>query len=80
MLWLALVGALNSVISLFYYARIVAVLYLQDGEPGEVPPLRLAWIDRALCAALVVPILVFGLFWGALWNVAKDVVPAVIGG
>jgi NADH-quinone oxidoreductase subunit N len=34
-LWLALVGVLTSLVSAFYYLRVVAVMYMRDGE-GEV--------------------------------------------
>jgi NADH-quinone oxidoreductase subunit N len=81
--WLGVIGLVNGVISLYYYARIIAWMYLKEpaeaGDPAEAP-LRLGWRDAALCAALTVPILVFGLYWSALWNVARDLVPAMIGG
>jgi len=31
--WLAVIGVLTSVISAFYYLRVVIVMYMQDGEP-----------------------------------------------
>ena len=34
-LWLALVGVLTSLVSAFYYLRVIAVMYMRDGE-GEV--------------------------------------------
>jgi len=72
--WLGVIGLLNGVISLFYYARIVAVMYLQDEDAADAQPaLKLGWIDGVLCAALVVPVIVFGLFWSDLWIWAQDV-------
>ena len=72
--WLGVIGLLNGVISLFYYARILASLYLQDDDEAAPTRLRLRWPDAVLCAALVVPILGFGLFWSDLWVWAQDVV------
>jgi NADH-quinone oxidoreductase subunit N len=31
--WLALIGVLTSLISAYYYLRVVVVMYMQDGEP-----------------------------------------------
>ena len=32
-LWLALIGVLTSLVSAYYYLRIVFVMYMQEGEP-----------------------------------------------
>ena len=80
-LWLGVIGLVNGVISLYYYARIVAWMYLQDAdETEEDRPVHLSWADGVLCLALTVPVVFFGIFWSAVWDLAKNVVPAVIGG
>ncbi|MGH9444098.1 MAG: NADH-quinone oxidoreductase subunit N [Thermoanaerobaculia bacterium] len=38
LLWLALVGVVNSLVSLGYYLRVVYVLYMRDLIEGEAPP------------------------------------------
>jgi NADH-quinone oxidoreductase subunit N len=87
--WLGVIGLVNGVISLFYYARILASMYLDADTPEGVDavesekPMRLAWPDALLCAVLVLPILVFGLFWSDLWLWAQDVahtLPLFVGG
>jgi NADH-quinone oxidoreductase subunit N len=35
--WLALIGLLNSALSVFYYGRILKVMYMDRAEPGEEP-------------------------------------------
>ena len=38
LVWLALIGVLNSVISAYYYLRVVLNMYTQEpGERGDVP-------------------------------------------
>ena len=32
-IWLAIIGVLTSLISAFYYLRIVVTMYMKDGEP-----------------------------------------------
>ena len=71
--WLGVIGLLNGVISLYYYARVLNCLWLQDAEDAEVPTLSLTTFDRAFCALLVLPILFFGLFWSGAWDWAQGV-------
>jgi len=63
---LALVGVLNSVISLFYYARVIKAMFL---APAEAPGPESAAPARgtvALAAVLALALLVLGLYWGPL--------------
>jgi len=71
MWWLALIGVLNSVVSLVYYARIVKTMFLD--EPGESPlPLpRVPWMHVALIVALAIPTFVFGFRFGWLDRVSS---------
>ena len=59
--WLAIVGAINSVISLYYYMRVVKVMYF-DGEPSEsiIVPQTSALL---IFLALAIPSLLFGVYW-----------------
>lgn len=82
--WLGVIGLVNGVISLYYYARVVKSMYLDDSEE-EAPAkgMKLALPDGLLCALLVAPLLVFGLlWWGGLvdWAtmIARDL-PYVLG-
>ncbi|MBD3162086.1 MAG: NADH-quinone oxidoreductase subunit NuoN [Candidatus Eisenbacteria bacterium] len=65
--WLAVVGILNSVISLYYYARILKAMYLERvDETGEAPPLRLAPSHSVLLVVLAAPTVLLGIFWAPL--------------
>ena len=67
--WLALVAALNSVISLYYYARIVKVMFLED--PTQAGDLPLALVPRVMLAILAVPTLVLGIYWEPVIRVTE---------
>jgi NADH-quinone oxidoreductase subunit N len=67
--WLALVAALNSVISLYYYARIVKVMFLED--PTQAGDLPLAFVPRVMLAILVVPTLLLGIYWEPVLRVTE---------
>lgn len=59
--WLAFIGILNSVISLYYYLRVVKVMYLR-GDRNET----LSFPSRTvsiLLVCLAVPTLIFGIYW-----------------
>ncbi|MDC0684297.1 NADH-quinone oxidoreductase subunit N [Sorangium atrum] len=69
---IAVVGVLNSVISLFYYARLLRTMYLDKSdrtEPAQVRPLL-----GATTCALAVPTLLLGVYWGPVYDfVARSV-------
>src|SRR5947209_2699489 len=61
---LAVIGVLNSAVSLFYYARIIKAMYLEDSPAAE--PLQVPALYTGVLVALSIPLLVFGLYWGPL--------------
>ena len=61
---LALIGGINSAISLFYYARIIKAMYLEDAI--NTRPLPVPALYTGLLVALAVPILILGVYWGPL--------------
>jgi NADH-quinone oxidoreductase subunit N len=64
MWWLALIAVLNSVISLYYYMRIMRAMYFEKGPEGG--SLGLARMHVVLIVLLVVPTIVWGLAWGPI--------------
>ena len=69
-IWLAIVGALNSVISLYYYVRVVRNIFLRDPE-GATGPLVFSAPQIALVLLLVVPTLLFGLYYSPIIELAN---------
>ena len=67
--WLALVAAINSVVSLYYYARIVKVMFLE--EPKEPAGLRLATVPTILVGLLAAPTLILGVYWEPVIRAAE---------
>ena len=81
--WLAVIGLLNGVVSLAYYMRVMASMFPFSQEDEDAPTPKswgLGWADQVLSAVLVLPIVIFGLFWSPLWAWAERVVQTVIGG
>jgi NADH-quinone oxidoreductase subunit N len=69
-IWLAVVGALNSVISLYYYARVLRYMFLRDPE-GQTNSITLQRSEAILLLVFVIPTLLFGLYFGPLVDLAN---------
>jgi len=68
--WLALVAAINSVVSLYYYARILKVMFLED--PTQAEELSVGFVPRIMLAILVVPTLLLGVYWEPVIRIAES--------
>jgi len=72
MLVLLVVGGFNTVISLFYYLRVLKVMTFDppphDRVGGEF---SLVSLPGAVVTALVVPVVVLGVFWSGLYACAQ---------
>ena len=75
--WLALVGVLTSVVSAFYYIRIVVNMYLREG-PGEAQPAR-SYLGAAV-ALTALGTFILGISPVLFLDMARNVVLAVVGG
>lgn len=60
---LAVVGMLNSVVSLYYYLRPIRTMFLDQPEGNEGVIAPEAW-NYGLMSVLAVATIVFGLYWG----------------
>ncbi len=60
-----LIGVVGSVISLFYYARVMKAMYLEKA-PDDAKPVRGVNSASVLATVMAVPTLLFGLFWQPL--------------
>lgn len=64
-IWLAVIGALNSVISLYYYVRVLRNMFLRDPEHGA-EPIRFSLPQVALLMLLLIPTVLLGLYYSPL--------------
>lgn len=65
---LALIGVLNSAVSLYYYARIVKAMFLDKPHSTEKIPVPATY--NVLLAGLVAAVIVFGVYFDGLRSVA----------
>lgn len=69
MIVVLIIAGLNTVLSLFYYLRVIRVMLLE--EAADATPIRmpvLASINGFFVLVLTLPLLVFGIFWEPVLN------------
>ena len=67
--WLAVVAALNTVVSLYYYLRIVKAMFLE--KPTETVQIQVSLGSQVLVSALMVPTLGLGIYWQPLARIVS---------
>jgi NADH-quinone oxidoreductase subunit N len=80
LLWLAVIGVANSVISAYYYLRVVAVMYFQRQAPTEeadAPASRALGIGLGLA---VIAIVALSIWPAPILNLTRAMVEALVGG
>ena len=77
--WLAAIGLVMSAVSMYYYGRIIMVLYMENrGETQEVMSLSSAPSLFFALVVLVVATLLLGIFPGSFLDAAKGTVAGFI--
>jgi NADH-quinone oxidoreductase subunit N len=69
-IWLAVVGAVNTVISLYYYARVLRYMFLR-GPEDQSGHLNILRIEALILLALAIPTLIFGLYFSPIVDLAN---------
>lgn len=70
MVFLAIVGVLNSLVSVFYYLRVTVVMYMRERtEPWH--DVSMDWAARTAIVASSIATLLLGIFPSRLWEAAK---------
>ena len=79
--WLVVVAGLNSVVGLYYYFKVVRAMFLvKPDENDDATPLKLHWLQYVVLAALAIPTLGLGLFFGQVTELAETVVKLLSAG
>lgn len=77
MIALAVIALLNTVVSLYYYIRVLKAMFL-DKPVREFPEFKVSAVNNLIVLALVIPILVLGLYFTPLVEYAKNSI-AILG-
>ncbi|MFA6469623.1 MAG: NADH-quinone oxidoreductase subunit N [Bacteroidota bacterium] len=71
MVVVAVIGVLNSVVSLYYYVRIIRNMFLRDEQSATIEPFKFPLAQQVLLLTLLIPTLYFGLFFNQLVEFAQ---------
>ena len=75
--WLAIIGVLNSVLSAFFYLRVIVVMYMREAE--EPKPLSLSWPLGVAVALAALGTVALGLWPSPLLDMAQQAIVALLG-
>ncbi len=70
-LWLVIAAAVNTVFSLYYYARVMRNMYLREPLDGDLSPLKFSPLVLTVVVAFIIPTILFGVFWQPLVEFAQ---------
>ena len=80
LLTVLVIAGLNTVLSLFYYLRVVKVMTLAAEPEGRpAPVIGLASVSGLYCLLVTVPVVVFGLWWNSLYTWAAAAASSFLG-
>jgi NADH-quinone oxidoreductase subunit N len=68
-IWLAIIGVMNSLVSVFYYLRITVLMYMKPAE-ADLGPVSFSFAQTAVVAVTAVAVLLIGIFPGYIYDLA----------
>src|SRR4051812_1554345 len=74
--WLAIIGMLTSVVSVFFYLRVVVMMYMADRQ-GAAVPARITGLGLAALAVAIVAIFYLGILPTPVLNLAQQSIATI---
>jgi NADH-quinone oxidoreductase subunit N len=71
-IWLVVIGVLNTLISIYYYLRLVINMYMQEEERALIPSFNMLTIG--LIGLMAIMMVVLGIIPGYLLEIAAEAV------
>lgn len=76
---LAIVGALNSAVALYYYARVVKTMFFDAPDAGLTAPIPISRFHHAVLVMFAIPTLVWGVRFDGLSAYVKSALANLVG-
>jgi NADH-quinone oxidoreductase subunit N len=77
MILVALIAVLNSVVSLYYYIRVLKHMFISKSE-NETPEIKISTNDIVFILILLIPTLIFGVYFSPLVEFAQNSLAMII--
>lgn len=75
--WYAVVGALNSVVAVYYYARVIKTMIIEPGE--DTTRIQMSWTSHALVWAMLLPTAGLMFFWNQIEKLTANSLKLFLG-
>jgi NADH-quinone oxidoreductase subunit N len=75
--WFAVIGALNSVIAVYYYARVIKTMIIEANEDTARFPIP--WTSHVMVWIMLLPTIGLMLFWGQIQQLTVNSVKLFVG-
>jgi NADH-quinone oxidoreductase subunit N len=62
--WFAVIGALNSVVAVYYYARVIKTMIIESQE--DMAKFQIPWTSHVMVWIMLIPTIGLMLFWGQI--------------
>jgi NADH-quinone oxidoreductase subunit N len=62
--WFAVIGALNSVIAVYYYARVIKTMIIESND--DMSKIQMPWTSHVMVWIMLLPTVGLMLFWGQI--------------
>ena len=76
-LWLVIIAIINSVISLFYYAKILKAMFFEKSDNEK--PFSLTFLDGYVLVILAAGVMFVGLYWDPIYRWVKVSADFILG-
>lgn len=71
LIWLAVIGVINSVISLYYYVKIMRNMFIRGVDTNK-GPIKVAWLNQIVVIVLAFLTILFGVYFSPIVNWANS--------
>jgi NADH-quinone oxidoreductase subunit N len=75
--WFAVIGAINSVVAVYYYVRVMKTMMIDGSD--DMSPIRVSWDSKALIWVMLIPTIGLMLFWDQVQKLTSGSVGLFLG-
>jgi len=75
--WFAVIGAINSVVAVYYYVRVMKTMMIDGSD--DMSPVRVSWDSKALIWVMLIPTIGLMLFWDRVQKLTSGSVGLFLG-
>ena len=77
LVWFAVIGALNSVVAVYYYARVIKTMIIETNEDTSI--IQIPWTSHVMVWIMLLPTVALMLFWGRIQQLTLGSIKLFLG-